>query len=241
MSIGDKLLIVAAVLSVLLCGALGVSVNVAAVPLESEISSMTIEFNDTTTLSVSDGGSYNLTANQTSILFMNASMVYMYGTHTPNTTYSYVSAIVMEAPGGDKTYLFGNGTGSITIETGGMGGTVATLTVMMDDAYNFTKNGYYDVYVEQWLLINGTVSIHDVWEFSLRHGWVDPAEVDLGMGDWVWFQMVLGFIGVIGFVGTPMVTAKLMSSKDPIVLMSAFLICMIMFGTFVYVFLLGGS
>lgn len=106
--------------------------------------------------------------------------------------------------------------------------------------YDFTFDGNYDFVFEQMFLINSTMYIYNEFEITLEYDY-DGNGIDIGMGDLNLLNMTLGFIGLVGFVATPMVTAKLMGHKDPITVISAFLICMIIFGVFVYVFLLGGS
>lgn len=243
MSRGEKILAFVAIAMLALCGVLGVAPNVAAIyDYDNGIDYVTVTFNDTTAVNIADGETYNTTANQTSITLFYIYSNFIYE-QLPDTTYTHVFVVIITAPSGTKTYLYPENVGGWTAEpippTMMYQGAVQTDPV--NDTYALEDDGLYRVHIEKWLITNGTAEVTADHDFRILHGYVDPSTTDLGMGDWEWFGYTLGFIGVIGFVATPMITAKLMSSKDPIVLMSAFLICMIMFGTFVYVFLLGGS
>jgi hypothetical protein len=243
MSRGERVLVFVAIAMLTICGVLGVAPNVAAIyDYDNGIDYVTVTFNDTTAVNITDGGTYNTTANQTSITLFYIYSNFIYDA-APDTTYVEVWVVIITSPNGSKTYLYPEAVDPWTFEpmppaTMYQGG---AQTDPVNDTYALDDEGLYRVHIEKWLITNGTAEVTTDHDFRILYGFVDPADIDLGMGDWAWFEMVLGFVGVIGFVATPMVTAKLMSSKDPIVLMSAFMVCMIMFGTFIYVFLLGGS
>lgn len=243
MSRGERILAFVAIAMLTLCGVLGVAPNVAAIyDYDNEIDYVTVTFNDTTAVNITDGETYNTNANQTSITLFYIYSNFIYDVD-PNSTYVEVWVIIITSPNGSKTYLYPEAVDPWTFEpippaTMYQGG---AQTDAVNDTYALDDDGIYRVHIEKWLITNGTADVTADHDFRILNGYVDPSETELGMGDWEWFGYTLGFIGFIGFVATPMITAKLMSSKDPIVLMSAFLICMIMFGSFIYVFLLGGS
>lgn len=242
MSRGERTLVFIAIAMLTLCGVLGVAPNVAALyDYDNGIDYVTVTFNDTTAVNITDGETYSTNANQTSITLFYIYSNFIYDV-VPDTTYVEVWVVIITSPNGSKTYLYPEAVDSWTFEpippaTMYQGG---AQTDAVNDTYALDDEGLYRFHIEKWLITNGTAEVTADHDFRILHGYVDPADTDLGMGDWEWFQYTLGFIGVIGFVATPMITAKLMSNKDPITLMSAFLICMVMFGTFIYVFLLGG-
>lgn len=243
MSRGERSLVFVAISMLALCGMLGFAPNIAAYDYDNEIDLVTVTFNDTMAVNMSEGARYTTTENQTSI-----SLIYIYWNFIheipADTTVDYLWVIIITSPNGSKEFIYPEGdSGTYTIEEVppiiSFHGSVETDPV--NDTYSFDEPGTYRFNVEKYLFLNMTGVVTDTHTFEIIHGHESPEITDLGIGDWEWFELTLGFVGVIGFVATPMITAKLMSSKDPITLMSAFLICMIMFGTFIYVFLLGGS
>lgn len=246
----EQALVVLAVIMVALVGLLGYSPNIMAeTAWDTEIITVTLLFDDGTNTTLTDGQTYNLTMNQTKIAGMS-----IYATHLTYTfsdlNFRMVFFYITGPNGHEAHYYPGDDEASWTNVTDGtdmLESGYYNMTLVGPERYDISDVGNYFISTYQVLMSNET------WEYetppislvlsrSVEGGGAEPEPPSsLGIGDWAWFEMTLGFVGIIGFVATPMVTAKLMSSKDPITLMSAFMICMIMFGTFIYVFLLGGS
>lgn len=247
MSIGEKTLVCLAALALTLVLVVGAVPNVMAYDAtDTEILSVTLTFGDGNTTTLTNGGVYYLNDNQTTVTAISVYAQYF----RYNATETILKRTGLEFTDPEGTI----DTGGISADEDSWALDIDNETVLETGYYNVTHTHYVDIdgnhtwVFFQYFIENGTFVYHDdptdLFTITLVSNGTPGSGTDdttIGMGDWVWFQMVLGFIGVIGFVGTPMVTAKLMSSKNPITLMSAFLICMITFGVFIYVFLLGGS
>ena len=226
------------IIGLLLMALTGCVPNIVAYDYDDQIDYATIYFGDGTNATIAEDGLYNLTVNQTSIIGFYVYSDFIY-TYTANTTYSEMVSIVITSPSGQSTYLYATPYGEWALEP--VGSTYYIRGALTNnEAYNITRDGLYSIEMEHWMIVNGTVTNSDDYDFGLSSGGSVASGV-LFMGDWEFFEMSMGMIGVIGFAATPFVAAKLGSSRDPMVVISAFLICMIMFGTFIYVFLLGGG
>ena len=218
---------------------LGFTGNIIAYDYDNGIDTVTLTFNDTSTEAMIDDGNYSLTVNQTSITTFTVYADYIY-TYDPNATYTKIVALTITSPNGTIDYLYAEASGEWLLEP--IDTTYYTRgNLICDDVYTFNSYGEYEFYCEQWLLTNGSLSTSDSVIFTIDYDYGLFSDSDIAMGDYVMLEYGLGFIGAIGFVATPMITAKLMGSRNPMVVISASLICMIMFGTFAYVFLLGGA
>lgn len=237
----ETVLAIVAMAIVVTVGLLGFAPNVLAIyDYDNEFNNVEVVFNDTASVSVAEGATYNVTENQTSITACYVDTDVSYYDPDPNATEDFLLCVIVTDPLGAKEYIYGDWNGTWTFEpvpptTCGYG------PMWANETYELTRNGTYTLRYEQWLVYNGTVTITDSYVFYIQKGLAPGESFDIFMGEWEWFEMGMGFIGVVGFIMTPVFTAKLMGSKDPIVLIGAFMICMIMFGTFIYVFLLGGS
>jgi hypothetical protein len=235
----EKYFIILAAVAVALVMLVGAVPNVSAVSAaDNKVIHVTVEFDDDTDNEFIDTENITLTDNQTAVTSFD---VYagQFNAYNGTTPLSYVAMRLTEPGGSHEDYNLD----SFYKIGGGVSGYNSTDLghYYYDLEYEFDKDGAYTFTFIQYLYQSGSWVICPTFTITIYHNvnYTDP--VELGMGDWAFFELTLGFIGVIGFIATPMVTAKLMATKDPITLMSAFLICMIMFGTFVYVFLLGGS
>lgn len=237
----ETALTILAIAMVVTVGLLGFAPNVLAIhDYDNQFDNVEVVFNDTASVSMTEGGTYNTTVNQTSIIAFYVDTDVVYDDPDPNASEDFILCVIITNPVGEKEYIYGGFNGTLTAEP--IPPTMMFYGAMIaNETYNMTRNGTYTLQYEQWLVYNGTVTITDTFVFYIDKGVAPGESYDIYMGDWEYFEMGMGFIGVVGFIMTPVFTAKLMSSKDPIVLMSAFLICMIMFGSFIYVFLLGGS
>jgi hypothetical protein len=212
--------------------------NISAYDYDDQIDYATLYFGDGTNTTITEGGQYNLTANQTSIIEIYIYSDFQY-TYVANTTYDEMIGITIVSPNKITTNLYATPIGEWVLEPVGdmyyLRGGLNT-----NETYNITHDGLFTIEMQHWMLINDTALYSDNYDFSLSAGGSVASGV-LFMGDWEFFEISMGFIGVIGFVTTPFLAARLGSSKDPIVLISAVMICMMVFGVFIYVFLLGGT
>jgi hypothetical protein len=216
----------------------GFAPNTSAYYYDDHIDYATLYFGDGTNATITEGGQYNLTVNQTSIIEIYIYSDFQY-TYVANTTYDEMIGITIVSPNKITTNLYAIPTGEWVLEPVGdmyyvRGGLITNET------YNITHDGLFTIEMQHWMLINDTALYSDNYDFMLSAGGSVASGV-LFMGDWEFFEISMGFIGVIGFAATPFLAARLGSSKDPIVLISAVMICMMVFGVFIYVFLLGGT
>lgn len=237
----ETVLALLAIAMVAVIGLLGFAPNVLAVyDYDNQFNNVEVVFNDTASISVAEGATYTTTINQSSMIAFYVDTDVSYYDPDPNASVSKVLCVIIRDPVGDVVYIYGHSNGTWTYEP--MPPTNMGYGPMWaNETYNMTRNGLYTLQYEQWIVYNGIVTITDIYIFYIQKGIAPGESYDLFMGDYEWFEMSLGFIGVIGFIATPVFTAKLMSSKDPIVMVGVFMMGMITFGVLIYVFLLGGS
>lgn len=246
----ETVLATLAIAIVAIIGLMGFSPNVAAYDeTDTDILTVTFTFDDGTNSTFSNGGSYYLTENQTTVVGI--SVLAQFYRHNTTTSGVRFCEYEMEGPAAPIWSVFVPQIPSSWSET------VDGETVLESGYYNITGRSYdvgiagnYSWMFYQSIVENDTLVVYTepqyIFEFTLTRNVTagddgSGATGDIFMGDWEWFEMGMGFIGVVGFIMTTVFTAKLMSHKDPIVMIGAFMICMITFGVFIYVFLLGGS
>lgn len=228
---------------IILIGLLDYTPNILAYEYDDEFDYVTVEFDDTSSINTTEGAIYNITANQSTIVgfssYSDVTSPFILN-ETPWVPFDIILCVIITDPSGFKYYVYGD---ADPIWTGDVIDGVEHWRGPMSATcnYNITKNGTYTIRCEQWFDFNGTIYKIDDYTFYLKNGLGSDESYDIFMGDWEWFELCMGFIGVVGFIVTPVFTAKLMSSKDPIVMIGVFLMCMITFGVLIYVFLLGGA